>query len=493
MNPTLYQINTRVWRHRFGPETRLLDIPQTYWQWLADEGVDYVWLMGVWRTVREAVPRYALTDGLKKAYAQALPDWTEADLIGSPYAIDRYELAPELGDGDTLRLLRRRLRQAGLKLILDFVPNHFHAETSYLEERPEVFLRVEEAAVTEDSSTFYAHAGGHWAHGKDPNYAAWTDTVQVDYAKAEARAFMEAQLLHVAQYCDGVRCDMAMLLLNDVFARTWGSRLPKDRPTEEFWPGAIALVRETYPDFLFIAEVYWGLEWELQQQGFDYTYDKRLLDRLLAGDPTAIRAHLEADHGFQQRSMRFLENHDEARSARRLDTRQIQALAIASYTLPGLRFFYDGQWEGRRERLPVQLGRERVERPCECPWSGQWDLSDEPRGVRPICACLFRFYEKLRTLLRDPALREGTWQLLPPHTEVAMRRLLAWTITRGKERMLVLINWSGEPLDTTWPVTDWTEATSWLGENRYRPEEVLVMYPYQHLILRLGELAPPRV
>lgn len=486
MNPTLYQINTRVWRHRFGPDTQLLDVPQTYWHWLADEGVDYVWLMGVWRTVKEAVPRYALVDGLRQEYGHALPDWTETDVIGSPYAIDRYELAPELGTIDTLPVLRQRLQQAGLKLILDFVPNHFHAETSYLEERPEVFLQVDEQAVAADPSTFYSHADGHWAHGKDPNYAAWADTVQVDYAKAEARAFMEAQLLHIAQYCDGVRCDMAMLLLNDVFERTWGHRLAEDVPKEEFWPGATALVREKYPDFLFIAEVYWDLEWTLQEQGFDYTYDKRLLDRLMAGDPTSIRHHLEADHGFQQRSMRFLENHDEPRSAWRLDTRQLQAMAIATYTLPGLRFFYDGQWEGRRQRLPVQLGREQVENPCECPWAREWDLSDDPPGIRPVCACMFRFYEKLRTLLREPILREGEWQLLPPHSEVALRRLLAWTITHGQERMLILINWSGEPLTTDWPVQDWETATSWLGGNGYQQEELLVMYPFQHLVLRLG-------
>src|SRR5207249_357677 len=112
------------------------------------------------------------------------------------------------------------------------------------------------------------------------------------------REAMIEELLKVAALCDGVRCDMAMLLLPEVFLKTWGDRAlprdgtpPVDRP---FWPEAIARVRRHFPDFLFLAEVYWDLEWTLQQQGFDYTLDKRLYDRLRTGDAVGVRAHLGA-------------------------------------------------------------------------------------------------------------------------------------------------------------------------------------------------------
>ena len=85
----------------------------------------------------------------------------------------------------------------------------------------------------------------------------------------------------IADQCDGVRCDMAMLMMNDVFARTWGARVGP-APDADYWPTVIAAVRGTHPGFLFLAEAYWDLEWALHQQGFDYCYDKRLYDRLAA-------------------------------------------------------------------------------------------------------------------------------------------------------------------------------------------------------------------
>src|SRR5262249_54920202 len=133
------------------------------------------------------------------------------------------------------------------------------------------------------------------------------------------RQAMGMELLAAAEQCDGLRCDMAMLVLPDVFQRTWGdlSKPADGTPPVDlaFWPEAIARVRMVRPDFLFMAEVYWDLEWVLQQQGFDYTYDKRLYDRLHARDAESVRKHLWADMDFQRKSVRFLEKHDEPRAA----------------------------------------------------------------------------------------------------------------------------------------------------------------------------------
>jgi len=97
-----------------------------------------------------------------------------------------------------------------------------------------------------------------------------------------------------------------------------------------------------------MAEVYWDLEWTLQQQGFAYCYDKRLYDRLLGGNAGAIRDHLRASLDFQDKLARFLENHDEPRIASALPWPQHRAAAVITYLSPGLRFFHQGQFEGAR-------------------------------------------------------------------------------------------------------------------------------------------------
>src|SRR2546421_8115441 len=101
---------------------------------------------------------------------------------------------------------------------------------------------------------------------------------------------MAELLLKIADRCDGVRCDMAMLVLNDIFNKTWQhipaveERSQVSLPSTEFWTSAISAIRQAHPDFLFLAEAYWGLEARLQALGFDYTYDKTLYDKLVARD-----------------------------------------------------------------------------------------------------------------------------------------------------------------------------------------------------------------
>ena len=163
----------------------------------------------------------------------------------------------------------------------------------------------------------------------------------------------------MAGKCDGVRCDMAMLLLPDVFQRTWGLT------PEPFWPRATAAVRAAHPGFTFLAEVYWDLEWTLQQQGFDYCYDKRLYDRLQAGNAHAMRDHLNAGLDYQDKLARFLENHDEPRAASTFAWPQHRAAAAITFLSPGLRFFQQGEFEGARVRVPAHLCRGPVE-PVEC-------------------------------------------------------------------------------------------------------------------------------
>jgi hypothetical protein len=196
---------------------------------------------------------------------------------------------------------------------------------------------------------------------------------------------MIGELERIAGQCDGVRCDMAMLVLPDVFESTWGIR------AELFWPKATASVRRKHPNFQFMAEVYWDREWTMQQQGFDYTYDKRLYDRLREGHARPVREHFHARLDYQNKLARFLENHDEPRAAATFAPEIHEAAAVITFLPPGLRFFHQGQFEGRRKRISPHLVRAPEE---------------------PIDDRLKRFYDRLLAVLRHDVVRNGDWQLL---------------------------------------------------------------------------------
>jgi hypothetical protein len=223
------------------------------------------------------------------------------------------------------------------------------------------------------------------AHGRDPYFPGWPDTLQLNYGNPATQEAMIGELVKIAGQCDGVRCDMAMLVLPEVFERTWGIR------AEPFWPQATQRVRQRAPGFCFMAEVYWDLEWTLQQQGFDYTYDKRLYDRLRDGHARPVREHFLAGPDYQNKLARFLENHDEPRAAATFSPEVHEAAAVITFLSPGLRFFHQGQFEGRKKRISPHLCRGPKER---------------------IDQRLKSFYDRLLAILRHPVVRKGQWQLL---------------------------------------------------------------------------------
>ena len=175
-----------------------------------------------------------------------------------------------------------------------------------------------------------------------------------------------------------------------------------------------------------MAEVYWDLEWTLQQQGFDYTYDKRLYDRLREGHARPVREHFHAGLDYQDRLARFLENHDEPRAAATFPADVHEAAAVITFLSPGLRFFHQGQFEGRMKRISPHLGR----------------APGEPTDRR-----LQQFYERLLGVLRKPVVREGQWQLLEcrPAWEGNWTRdcflAFAWQ-GPGQDRLLVTVNYA---------------------------------------------------
>lgn len=429
-NPSLYQINTRVWIKRFGAAT-LTDIPDKYWESLSRKGIDYVWLMGVWKIPDLEIEKYCFEESLVKSYAHALKDWKKEDVIGSPFAIDVYEINQMLGNEDSIIELKSRLNKLGIGLILDFVSNHFSVESSLLKTNPEVFLSVGKEFFDKDPYTYFKLNSGkekYFAHGRDPFFPAWQDTVQVNFFNMNARDYLTNTLLRLTKLCDGVRCDVAMLSLNNVFKNTWAGVVGAQGlsvPSTEFWKDAIVKVKNEREDFLLIAEAYWDLEWELQQHGFDFTYDKILIDRLRFGNIESVRDHLFAEPDYQKRLVRFLENHDETRALAALGKEREKTAAVVMSTIQGMKLYHDGQFEGKKIRLPVQLGRE----PDEIP------VKD-----------LIEFYDKLLSITLQDIFKNGNWLLL--NTESAWegnntyKNLLAWQWNYDKQNCAVVINYS---------------------------------------------------
>ena len=391
--PALYQINTRVLLTHpsrvLGRPATLDDIPDVELDRLVLLGVDWVWFLSVWQTspTSRKVSRTNLE--WRREFHETLPDLQEEDIGGSGFAIQAYSAAPALGGNTALARLRQRLKQRGLRLFLDFVPNHMGLDHPWVEDHPDYFLRGSELdrARAPQNYCWVKRTQGDLllAHGRDPYFPGWPDTLQLNYGNPALQEAMIGELASIAGMCDAVRCDMAMLVLPDVFERTWGIRMAP------FWPKAIQHVRRQHPGFLFMAEVYWDLEWTMLQQGFDYAYDKRLYDRLREGHARPVREHLLAGLDFQNKLARFLENHDEPRAAATFVPGMHEAAAVITYLSPGLRFFHRGQFEGRMKRISPHLIREPAE---------------------PVNENLRQFYERLLALLRHEAVRNGNWWLL---------------------------------------------------------------------------------
>ena len=427
-NPSLYEVNTRVYltalARKLKRSVTLDDIPESELDLMAAAGFDWIWFLSVW-TTGEASRKVSRSNAQwRREFRATLPDLQEEDIGGSGFAITRYAVHPSLGGDAALARLRQRLATRGLKLMLDFVPNHMGLDHPWVEDHPGYFVSGTEDALARAPQNYVRmrrKAGDAiLAYGRDPFFPGWPDTLQLDYSNPSTQAAMTAELERIATQCDGVRCDMAMLLLPDVFERTWG------RKPAPFWPQAIGRVRKRVPAFCMMAEVYWDLEWTLQQQGFDYTYDKRLYDRLLEGHARPVREHLHAALDYQAKLARFLENHDEPRAFATFDPLVHRAAAVVTYFVPGLRFFHQGQFEGRKKRISPHLVRAPEEAPNK-------EIAE--------------FYNQLLAILKKPIVRNGQWHWL--ECQPAWDQNGSWDSFvahswrgPGGERMLVAVNYA---------------------------------------------------
>lgn len=418
----LYELNARTWASEraaeLGRPATLDDLPDAWLEHLSQHGFTWLYLMGVWPTGPLARAASQADTALRQYLVSVLPGLCDDDICGSPLAPASYECDPALGGEAALARLRERARSFGLSLMLDLVPNHVGLDHPWLREHPDWFIRGEPWQAEQDPESWVRLGDQVFAHGRDPFFAPWRGTVQLDYSNPAVHEAMIATAADIAARCDGLRCDVAMLLLPDVFASTWHRSMPP------FWKRCLEEVRARQPGTLFMAEVYWNREYELQQAGFDFTYDKILYDRLLSGDSWSIRAHLRAAYDYQAHCVHFLENHEEQRAAARFPNPDHHRGALfITGMVPGMLLCHYGQEDGRVLHSSLHARR----RPPE--------TGSEPHR---------RAYADLLRLLGEPARQDGSWHLCECRHGSPLVGLL-WTLP-AHHSLLTVVN------------TSWNEA-----------------------------------
>jgi glycosidase len=430
-HPVIYEINTWPWlndlSNQFDEKITLKNIPETIFR-DRFKHFDAIWLMGVWTRSPQGKKIAQTHPGLLKDYNEVLNDFSIHDVIGSPYAIFDYSVDLFLGGQEGLAIFHDRLQKMNTKLILDFVPNHVACDHPWAQTHPEFFIHGKEEDIQSNPSTFFKINGHIYAHGKDPYFDAWTDTIQINAFSQPFRNEMIGTLQKMSSFCEGVRCDMAMLLDDQIFKKTWQNHVG-DPLKKRYWVELISAVKNQSPDFKFIAEVYWDMEWELQQQGFDFCYDKRLYDRLKSAPINDIKGHLDATWEYQSKLVRFIENHDEPRAFHVFDEKKLQPLAVLAVTLPGAYLHHWGQSSGRSIKLPVQLNRYPTE-----------PKSDE----------ISSFYHSLFTFLMPDFGKEGKWKMLDlEEYTLPMNKstIIAYVWVYSNEILLIFCNLSNTALN----------------------------------------------
>ena len=482
--PVIYEINTWVWldelSRKYNRSVSLSTVPAEEWDFLSSFGFDAIWLMGVWERSPAGIAIANQNQGLLEDFRRALPDYRSEDNVGSPYCVRQYVVDEHLGGPEGLAVARRELARRGLRLILDFVPNHAAPDHPWVIHHPEYFILGDTDDARNDPASFIETAGKVFACGRGPYFPAWSDLLQLNAFQPELRQAAIETLSDIAGQCDGVRCDMAMLLINSIFERTWGSRAGQ-RPATEYWVDVISAIKRAHRDFLFVAEAYWDLERELQQQGFNYCYDKRLYDHLEHDSAESVRLHLCADLAYQGKLVRFIENHDEPRALSVFSPPKERAAAVTMATIPGARLFHEGQFEGRKVRLPVFLGR---------------------RPVEPVDSDLQAFYRTLLKTASLEGLRNGRWQLCDRTgwpDNASYQNLVAWCWRSAGEHHLIVVNLSASaaqglvllPWDElkgrTWQMTDLFNGKEyeWSGDEMCTRGLYVDLLPWGYHVLTL--------
>ena len=420
---SLYEITTRPYLYllsqKLNKQCTIRDIPESEFDDWKNKGFEWVWFMGVWELGPSGLKHDQEDQGCINGYNENCPGWTKDDVIGSPYAIVKYSFNPSIGTIDDFRWVREQLHKRGMKLMLDFVPNHSAFEAPEIVSKKNFYIYTNLSPVP---SNRYAPNG--IAYGTEYGSAPWTDVAQYNYFDQEFRNHQISVLKFIASVADGARCDMSHCVINSIFAECWKEELQAlgyKTPEKDFWEEAISAVKGEYPNFIFLAESYHDNEPKLISLGFDYAYDKIPYDRLRDNNVADFIQQISSrSREYKSHGCFFTENHDEKRAVAVFGNYQkANAAAACLLTLPGMRFFNINQWEGPRNRIDVHLRR------------------GNPEPVNTECV---QFYNKLFEVLKLDCMKYGEFTQL----NVEGATIPAWSYSYGNEHILVTANYNSE-------------------------------------------------
>ena len=418
---TLLEISTRPYLYeltqRYGKDiSKLSEIPDEVFDEWETKGFKWVWFMGVWQLGEIGLKHDREDPSLRASYDTILPGWTEEDVIGSPYAIVKYEVNTDIGTAEDLAIIRQKLHQRGIKLMVDFVPNHSAFDSEDITKHVNYYIRAPPGTKDPKKYTDDGIAYGTCGDWCEP----WTDVAQFNYFDLEFRASRIEILKKIASVADGMRCDMAHLMINSNFAEIWATELAAwnyTTPTTEFWADAISAVKADYPDCIFMAEAYGDdIQTKLHSFGFDYSYDKEAIDQLKNHDVQGLLSKLKKlDLNVVAH---FTENHDEPRSMASFwnYAPASDAASAALLSLPGVRLFFQDEWYGYAKKLDVHLRRA---------------VSEDPDTT------VQTFFSTLFKVLKLDSVANGDFTMIDFN---GGSNVLSWKWVKGDEHVLFCVN-----------------------------------------------------
>lgn len=418
--PYLYELS-----QKYGKNITLATIPDSELQYWVDNGITAIYLLGVWELGFYGLIHDRTDLSLVKGFKETLPDMKISDIIGSTFAVTEYTPnSSEIATEADLLQFKTRINNLGMKLFTDFVPNHAAVDSPLINKYPSLFVKAPPSLTPPYDRNVYLPNG--LAYGKDKYGSIWTDTAQFNLWNEDTIVARINDLKTVAKFSDGIRCDMAMLLLNDNINEIWGSTLSQwgyKRPSQEFWKRAISEVKKEYPNVIFMAETYWNANQTLLDQGFDYCYDKEgLYDALSSKSASNVKSYINGKSvSFLQQSTHFVENHDEGRAVAHFGSvKEADAAALVTFLLPGMKFHFMGQWEGKANKLDIHLVRSY----------------SEPESSEAVA-----FYDSLNTILKDDVWHLGDFAMLKTANDNGA--LIAWQMNYNGQKVAAIVNYSG--------------------------------------------------
>ena len=294
-NPSIYQLNTRVLLQErgvaLGRPATLDDLEDRFLDDIAARGSSGSGPSASGRRGRRGGRSPARTPSWSRSAGACCPICKDEDICGSPFAIVAYETNHDFGGDKALAHLRERLARRNLKLLLDFVPNHTAPDHPWVTKHPEYYIQGSEDDLARQPQNYARVKQRRGRRRSSPTGAIPTSTAGRTPSSSTTATPAFARRASPSSARSPIAATASAATWRCCCSRRSSRRPgatarcpadgspPKDNP---FWPEAIAAIKRRHPEFMFVAEVYWDMEWELQQAGFDYTYDKRLYDRLVA-------------------------------------------------------------------------------------------------------------------------------------------------------------------------------------------------------------------